>query len=151
MRNLELIAQNFLWNGKKVARISWEWVCSPMEQGDLGLRRFEFNLSLLHVELFEGNPKVGELMNPEGHWDEAKGRRLFHSNLAASILRIRPDGEPTCDQASWTHHASGQVTTSSVFLSLNSKLAGPWVGEEESVRWINLWKSPTGPRVLFFL
>ncbi|GAB2210996.1 hypothetical protein Droror1_Dr00016286 [Drosera rotundifolia] len=57
----------------------------------------------------------------------------------------------TCDRVSWTHHASGQVTTSFVFLFLSSKLAGPWVGEEESVGWINLWKSPAGPRVLFFL
>ncbi|XP_026435828.1 uncharacterized protein LOC113333618 [Papaver somniferum] len=70
LKECEIIIRNFLWTGdpatRKLITVKWDYVCSPIDEGGLGLRRLEIiNKAMLMARFFKA-----KYQNQKGEWIE---------------------------------------------------------------------------------
>jgi hypothetical protein len=139
LKAIDKIHRDFLWKGRKCVqrghcRVSWEWVCRPLELGGLGIHNLEALGWSLNMRWLWYKTRT------EGPWRELQIN--VHPNaaalFAASVVTTIEDGANTFFWTYlWLHGAMDSPSPSLLLLWLEH-FPNVWLEREQSRRLCNI-------------
>ncbi|CAN1175298.1 Putative ribonuclease H protein At1g65750 [Linum perenne] len=143
--------KNFVWGSsdeaRKVHLVAWETVCTPKEEGELGLKSARFlNRAYMNKLAFKF------LQEPEKLWVKVLQSKYFKETTGGAVNMVMGMTPPQADRGDdewvWGEEVDGQFSIKSAYrivCSLGcSSLADPWLS-------IWKWKGPNRARLFLWL